>query len=770
MNKTDISQLAKSLWSARTQSDIEQCLQFAAKVYGEIGYRPLGDRPNNAGTVEIPADSTLASVERITNAIDSILELEVARTGIKPANPVDAGIKLLGIPKGGIREMTPAARRELASRVKVTLEDSGVKKKPTLIITDKGIGIEPSAFPKTILSLNEQNKADKKYLMGTYGQGGSQVYRFSPRTLIMSRRQTDQREGSEDLIAWTVVKKFFTESQKTGNYSYCVNGNDNEVFYFPASALPEMDFGTRIVHFEYDLHGIATVYGLAPFQFYNSAMFDPVMPFLLGGEKPYKTDGDTLGNRAIIGNATRLASTEDAQGDVQLAYENEHEIDLGLSSDGQKIGSMVLKYWVLSYPEDANKTGSPAASYVTPDAAISVTLYGQRQGQQSRHWVSQQTKVGFIHKNLVIQVKAEGMTPWARSQFFAATRERIVNSEISDKVFDELAQRLRDDKELRRLDHLEQERLLQKSIGVTSDKLKKRLNDYIKQRTAEINSSSGIGESNQTQGSKQKPSPKKYPTAVVDEPRKTTDHDLPHTPTYVKFEKRQVTIEKGKQKPVWVEIDAKNGFLQDNPDALRIIWPKPKTGNIKVKSMSKLIGGKTQWYVVAEPDTENGSFELTATINTATKEITDKLIVTVVDPQTKREEKSNVGGGGPAVEPQWVYKKDWSTHEFDAKSVGRVTESADMTIIWINRDYHRLEKALSARGLTEAQIKIRSEKYLFPVAVALYMQDASLKAIADGQSRPSEEFLMRSNDHLAEAVLAAIHSEVEVAGEMESDA
>jgi len=770
MNKTDIAQLAKSLWSARTQSDIEQCLKIAAKAYGEIGYRPLGNRPNNAGTVEIPADSTLATVERITNAIDSIIELEVARTGIKPANPVDAGIKLLGIPKGGIREMTSAARRELASRVTVTLEDSGVKKKPTLIITDKGIGIEPSAFPNTILSLNEQNKADKKYLMGTYGQGGSQVYRFSPRTLIMSRRQADQREGSEDLIAWTVVKKFFTESQKTGNYSYAVNGNDNEVFFFPASALPEMDFGTRIVHFEYDLHGIATVYGLAPFQFYNSAMFDPVMPFLLGGEKPYKTDADTTGNRPIIGNATRLARTEDAQGDVQLAYENEHEIDLGLSSDGQKIGSMVLKYWVLTYPEGANKTGSPAASYVTPDAAISVTLYGQRQGQQSRHWVSQQTKLGFIHKNLVIQVKAEGLTPWARSQFFAATRERIVNSEISDKVFDELAQRLRDDKELRRLDHLEQERLLQKSIGVTSDKLKKRLNDYIKQRIAETSSSSGSGDSNQSQGSKQKPSPKKYPTAVIDEPRKTTDHDLPQTPTYIKFEKKQVTIEKGKQKPVWVEIDAKNGFLQDNPDALRIIWPKRKPGNIKVKSMSKLIGGKTQWYVMAEPDTENGSFELTATINTATKEITDTLVVTVVDPQAKKEEKTNVGGGAPAIDARWVYKNEWATYEFDARTVGKVTVTADMTIIWINHDYYRLEKALSVNGLTEAQIKIRTEKYLFPVAVALYMQDRNLKSIKDEQSKPSEEFLMRSNDYLAEAVLAAIHSDVEVAGEMERDA
>jgi hypothetical protein len=149
----------------------------------------------------------------------------------------------------------------------------------------------------------------------------------------------------------------------------------------------------------------------------------------------------------------------------------------------------------------------------------------------------------LIHKNLVVQVKAEGLTPWARSQFFSAT-ERIKNSEIRDRVFEELSQRLRDDRELRRLDHLEQERLLQKSIGVASEKLKTRLNEYIKQRIAQNQAmASGNKGGDLQSGSQQKPVPKKYPTAVIDKPRKTTDHDLPHTPTYIKFEKKQISIE-----------------------------------------------------------------------------------------------------------------------------------------------------------------------------------------------------------------------------------
>jgi hypothetical protein len=103
MSKNDLSTLAKSLWNARTQSQVDECLKMATELNGGLNYRPLGDRPNNAGTVEIPADPTLSSVERITNAIDSIIELEVARKGIIPANPQDAARKLLGIPNGGIK-------------------------------------------------------------------------------------------------------------------------------------------------------------------------------------------------------------------------------------------------------------------------------------------------------------------------------------------------------------------------------------------------------------------------------------------------------------------------------------------------------------------------------------------------------------------------------------------------------------------------------------------------------------------------------------------
>jgi DNA repair exonuclease SbcCD ATPase subunit len=157
-------------------------------------------------------------------------------------------------------------------------------------------------------------------------------------------------------------------------------------------------------------------------------------------------------------------------------------------------------------------------------------------------------------------------------------------------------------------------------------------------------------------------------------------------------------------------------------------------------------------------------------IEKKTKEITDKLVVTIVDPQTKKEEKTNTGGSVPNIDPVWVRKPEWEEHEFNAKTVGKVIVTQEKTIIFVNRDYFRLDKALSINGLTERQIDMRAERYIVPVAVALYMQDLDMKALPDSENRPSDEFLIRSNDYMAEAVLAAMHSDIEVAGEMERDA
>ena len=87
MTPSKYSDLAKSLWAARTVADVEDLIQNSTKVYGGINLLPVGGRPNNAGIIEVSSDPALASVERITNAMDAVLEFHAASGGELPKSP-----------------------------------------------------------------------------------------------------------------------------------------------------------------------------------------------------------------------------------------------------------------------------------------------------------------------------------------------------------------------------------------------------------------------------------------------------------------------------------------------------------------------------------------------------------------------------------------------------------------------------------------------------------------------------------------------------------
>ncbi len=68
--------LAEAVQSAKTTGEIDQLLAVAAGELGGSHWRDLGDRPNNAGTVQVASSAASALIERVTNAIDGMLELK----------------------------------------------------------------------------------------------------------------------------------------------------------------------------------------------------------------------------------------------------------------------------------------------------------------------------------------------------------------------------------------------------------------------------------------------------------------------------------------------------------------------------------------------------------------------------------------------------------------------------------------------------------------------------------------------------------------------
>ena len=758
MAQVEISQqaFADSLLNARTPGDVESILKMAEALFGPLAWRPVGDRPNNNGTVRVGSDPALGLVERVTNGMDALLDLgHLQHQGDTPASPREAARMWFGVPAGGVADMTETDRRVLGERLKVWFDNSGDPKRPTAVVEEDGIGQSPPAFPGTLLSLNEMNKVKQAWNMGTYGQGGAVTYGFCDATIIISRRHPNFLDGDDDRVGWTIVREHYDPSLEImPSYKYVV-GSGNEVIDLDPDLFPDLRHGTRIAHIAYDLQGLAGPFTTRPWQFFHSALFDPVLPFLITGKRKSEKN---YGSRIVIGNAARLEGADRARGEIDLAHHDSVKLDLG-----ELYGHVTFNYWVVRRPEgSSSSSGDAAASYVQASSAISMTLFGQRQDTESRIWIKENAMLPFLFKNMVVQIEADGLKPIAKGRLFASTRERATKSDLRDDIYEHLAAVLRSDEELKRLNHEEKERLLQRSTSASSEKVRKRLAKFIKTRLKNV-MKPGKGGTDPGEGGR-----KKKTGSGGTAHRDTADAHLPNVPSQIEFKRKSIRVNQGASAYTWVEINAKNGYLPDHDDTLTLSWNGDGPGEkVKVTMRSRLLGGLTRWVFEADGDAVPGDYTFRASLLTPNGVLTDTTTITVAVPSpAKPKDKGTEPETGPRVE--WVNRDQWDEHEgnLDAHTAGYVTEDDEETIIWVNRGLDVLDSALAGRNLTAEQIETRATRYQYPVACALWLQHDALKK---ANPRPDEKYLKAEMERLAEAVLVAIDPDVEAAGEESDD-
>ena len=741
--------LARQAWACKSERDV-RALIAAASRSSQLHWRPVGDRPNNIGTIRIASDPALSMVERITNAIDAMLELgRAANTGPDPINPRQAAQRWFGIPTGGIAEMTDGERRSLGANIAISLADSGEAKRPTVIVDDRGIGQHPSRFPKTLLSLNENNKVGKQWTMGTYGQGGSTTYGFSRAAILISCRHPSHSEGGEDRIGWTVVIEEETDpaTYVLPSYKYLV-GPDNEVLSAEPGALPDLPNGTRCIHIAYDAPQWATTFTTELWQFLHAALFDPVLPFLVTSTR---ANDSKFGSRIIIGNAARLESPHKAKGEVEVAHKDSHKVDLG-----HQYGGLTVRYWVVRRPEGSEKESDAAAGYVRADAAVATTLFGQRQDAEPRIWIKDNAWLPFLYKNLIVQLDADQLTAVAKRELFASTRERATKSELKSAILSHLAAILQSDDELKRLNYEEKERLLQRSTSAANERVRNRLRRFIKTHLKDLKRPVPVGQESNGHRKDVKRHQRGGPSK-----RSTDDSSLHNAPTFLRFQSHRLRIYRGGMAYVWVEIDAKNGYLPRHDDELTLFWEEKNPGaGVRLTARSELLGGKCRWLFAADEDAQVGEFKLRAELMTVNGLLADAAIFLVADrPPTKEARTKDEPETGPDV--RWVFRDAWPEHDnMDGHTVGYVSEDVDSTIIWVNRHYEPLDKALSGSRMTPEAIGTGADRYQYPVACGLWLQHhAELHAA----QKPDEKYRKQEMQRLAEAVIAAIYPDVDVA-------
>lgn len=744
--------LAKAVDAAVTTAEVEAVLTATEKEIGGLHWRDLGDRPNNAGTVQIASSASAALIERITNSIDGLLELKAAtHHGTMPASPRRAARDWFGIPRGGVGEMSDAARRALAENIHVSLENSGEADRPTVCITDHGIGQHPSDAPKTLLSLNENNKVAKPFLQGAHGQGASATYRFARYTVIITRRAPGLTDGRDDIVGWTIVWEDPGDPavQKLPTYKYLVD-SDGEIPTFSPDALAEpMWHGVKVTHVAYELRGYVAAFTQPKngiWALFHGSLFDPVLPFLVGGNRSIdvKAVKQTGVTRVVVGNVARLNNPDGPRGDLDVTYRSSETFDL-TKATGRDLGSFSINYWVLQRPAGSSSKTDPTASYVGTENAVTMTLSGQRQDAESRTWLKNRTDLPFLIRNLVVQVDVDGLSPLAKRELFASTRERAVDSDLRDRIYAEVATTLKGDSELRRLEREERDKLLAESTEQVDDKVRDRLRKHIstllKHKTRKVKETETAPESTGGGGGQPRP-------------RDIDDSHLPSVPTRVAFLRDPITIKRGGTAKVWVEINAKNGYLPDHEADVTVTFDPALGGKVTDVAKSRLLGGRSQWRFQAANDAPLGDHAVDLVIVTPSGVVTTSATLNVIEPPATRTKTKPVEKPDNGPEIKWMPRASWDDLGWTAQTVGEVRVDSDQTLIMLNRDQRHLEKALDHnKKLTKEQIQARAGRYLFPVACALFEQHEATKDVPDP---PSPDYVTGEMERLAEAVLLVI--------------
>lgn len=754
-------ELAQKIRDVRTHADVTSLLEDASRHY-ELKWIPVG-RANNIGAIRMGSDTGLALVERLTNGIDALLELGVLENpGSMPESPEEAARRLYGVPKDGLGAMDDKSRRALAENLWLSMHDSGKKGRPTVVVSDRGVGQHPSDFGSTLLSLNEENKVGKPYTMGTYGQGGSVTFGFSHATIITSRRHANHLGGKPDAVGWTLVREDPGDPETTmmPSYKWLVAG-DGSTLSLPPDCFPDLNFGTNITHVEYDIQSLSSAFQLGMWQYLHNTLFDPVLPFVISGDR---TPAERkAGSRVVIGNAARLAHPEKARGDVDVAVHDVHVVDLG------EHGKVEVSYWALTRPSGATGGEGAASSYVQAANAVSLTLHGQRQDAESRQWIKDKGKLPYLFKNLVVNINANGLKPVGRRELFASTRERATQSDLRSYIYDITAAFLSGDADLKRLNHEEKEKLLASSTSATNERIRKRLKQFINTKIkgtkapavgAAGSGGSGSGGGGSTSGGSKGRSSIRPRGGGGHSARNYDDSALPNDPTKLAFDSREVRVNRGGRGYLWVLLDAKNGYLPDNDEHLEIQIEGGGKHKPNVVSRSRLLGGKSRWAISASEDVDLGEYEMTLTLTTNSRQLSASIPVLVQDPP--KPKYPGAGGEDEETGPEvrWFSKEQWEEHGSTAKTVGYVASDSEATTIWVNRHFDLLDKALASSKLSPDQVTSRADRYQFPVACGLWLQhyEEQRGNIVNDKYREAEF------RRLAEAVLATMDPDIELAG------
>lgn len=431
----DTGELLEGLLATDLATDASALIdEFCSDQGQDIVWRPVGDKRNNTGPIGAAGDPARALFERVTNAIDAVIERAFQEHAGKPgcSSPREAVQAWFAVPTAGLHKMADAAARKLAQEaVTLVLHPGEGPGKRTVDVIDHGTGLTQAQMPVTILSLNAENKLDKFHLSGAFGQGGSATLSSSELTLIAS-----QSVSNPGTVAFTVVKFSPPAGLKLGSYVYLTVGGE----VLTTHKVPHGFASTLVRHYGYDLDaykgalGPNSVYGRA-----QGILFDPVLPFWFDNRvHDYR--------RTIKGSRTALNGAR-AEGDPDAKLSHSSPIfytDLG------DYGQLGIEYWVL---EPSTKS-APNKAFVNGTRPIILSINGQTHAEWSSTILRKDAELMHLASRMVVHLDCNRLSADAKRVLFVSNREESRKNAVQGLLLKELLEALAADTKLDELEQL----------------------------------------------------------------------------------------------------------------------------------------------------------------------------------------------------------------------------------------------------------------------------------------------------------------------------
>ena len=717
-----MEELFRELLVAYKAEDVRKILMKIGQ--SKMRWEPVGNRKNNLATINIGTDPASGVTERITNAIDAVLEkewmLQEQPTDIR--TPRRASELWYGIEDGKISKIEDAydkRLKELSDKVTITLYESGKTSKPTVEIRDKGIGLEPEQFSKTILDLNGNNKIGKLHLMGAYGQGGSTALSYNNTTIIISKPFfTDQRKKKK--VAWTVVRINPGDVNKDKHewYEYMVDSKTGQPF---TTEVEDEVFepGTLVRHITMDLgryKGKITTPSNSLWYLAHNYLFDPIIPFTISDRRKNRKD-----NRTVTGNNRLLTYNQN------LDYYQEVPLTF-------KDGKVIIYYWVL------NTTGEDPKNRIRHYASVSnpiiITFNGQKQGTLGNGIIKNDLKLPFLDRYIVVQIEADNMDNDSKRQLFSSTRESLRDTSILADLKRLAIDTLKEDDNLVRLDRERRQRYFTKEDTQVLDSLKKRL----ARRINSFLQSSGKGTTVTTSSLGETSKAEKLPEIPIEDP--PTFFEIVSTSPKEVYPNKSFSIK--------FKTDAHPNYFARAETFVAFIDPQSFgsfTGTARVNN------GYGMAYFKANEETEIGEKgEITLELRPPKlKSITDSIEIVAVDSPENSDSTGDGKNKSPNIQVDFIDKNHsfYQDNNWDDTNVAFVADDQEGVFIFVSEENKNLNKLVTkAQRNNDLAVQNIKNKYLEHISFYAFMLDQNKpeKILTEEENTISDDTFQKIKD------------------------